>query len=78
MGLKLAARLRWFQSREGSVTLEMFGSIEDPDEPGLCGAEHVVSGSAAGDCKPAVAFWSLVSRRRADGGHVSYRAFGNV
>ena len=42
----------------GSVTLEMFGSIEDPDEPGLCGAEHVVSGSAAGDCKPTVAFWS--------------------
>jgi len=42
----------------GSVTLEMFGSIEDPEEPGLCGAEHVVSGSAAGDCKPAVAFWS--------------------
>jgi hypothetical protein len=42
----------------GSVTLEMFGSIEDPDEPALCHAEHVVSGSAAGDCKPAVAFWS--------------------
>jgi hypothetical protein len=47
-----------FRLSGGSVTLEMFGSIEDPDEPGLCTEEHVVSGSAAGDCKPAVAFWS--------------------
>ncbi len=42
----------------GSVTLEMFGVIEDPDEPNLCIALHVVSASAAGDCRPNVAFWS--------------------
>lgn len=42
----------------GSVTLEMFGAIIDPDEPNLCLAQHVVSGSATGDCRPNVAFWS--------------------
>lgn len=42
----------------GSVTLEMFGFIEDPDGANLCTADHVVSGSASGDCRPYVAFWS--------------------
>ena len=42
----------------GSSTLEIFGSIEDPDEGVLCANAHVVSGSASGDCKPTVAFWS--------------------
>jgi hypothetical protein len=42
----------------GSPTLEMFGIIEDPDEGQLCLGIYVVSGSASGDCKPAVAFWS--------------------
>jgi hypothetical protein len=42
----------------GSPTLEMFGTIEDPDEGQLCSATYVVSASASGDCKPAVAFWS--------------------
>jgi hypothetical protein len=42
----------------GSVTLEMFGWIEDPDEPNICTNDHVVGGSATGDCRPNVAFWS--------------------
>jgi hypothetical protein len=42
----------------GSVTLEMFGSIVDPDEPNICTNDHVVGGSATGDCRPTVAFWS--------------------
>ena len=41
-----------------SVTLEMFGTIEDPDEPGICTNDHVVGGSATGDCRPGIAFWS--------------------
>jgi hypothetical protein len=40
-----------------SVTLEMFGSFADPDEP-MCGNEHVVGGSATGDCRPNIAYWS--------------------
>jgi hypothetical protein len=42
----------------GSVTLEMFGSIVDPDEPNICANDHVVGGSATGDCRPNIAFWS--------------------
>jgi hypothetical protein len=42
----------------GSVTLEMFGSIDDPDEPSMCTNDHVVGGSATGDCRPNIAFWS--------------------
>jgi hypothetical protein len=42
----------------GTPTLEMFGSIEDPDEGTLCLGVYVVAGSASGDCKPTVAFWS--------------------
>jgi hypothetical protein len=41
-----------------SVTLEMFGSIEDPDEPSICTNDHVVGGSATGDCRPNIAFRS--------------------
>lgn len=41
-----------------SVTLEMFGSIVDPDEPNICTNDHVVGGSATGDCRPNIAFWS--------------------
>ncbi len=42
----------------GGSTLEMFGRIEDPDEGALCQPAYVVSGSASGDCKSSVAFWS--------------------
>jgi len=42
----------------GSVTLEMFGTIEDADEPSICTNDHVVGGSATGDCRPNIAFWS--------------------
>jgi hypothetical protein len=41
----------------GSVTLEMFGSFVDPDEA-FCGSEHVAGGSATGDCRPDIAYWS--------------------
>jgi hypothetical protein len=41
-----------------SVTLEMFGSIVDPDEPDICTNDHVVGGTATGDCRPNIAFWS--------------------
>jgi len=41
-----------------SVTLEMFGSIVDPDEPEICTNDHIVGGSATGDCRPNIAFWS--------------------
>src|SRR5262249_58784846 len=41
-----------------SVTLEMYGSIVDPDEPNICTNDHVVGGSATGDCRPNIAFWS--------------------
>jgi hypothetical protein len=41
-----------------SVTLEMFGIIQDDDEPNLCTNQHIVSASATGDCKPNAAFWS--------------------
>src|SRR5262249_42350050 len=41
-----------------SVTLEMFGSIVDPDEPNICTNDHVVGGFATGDCRPNIAFWS--------------------
>ena len=41
-----------------SVTLEMFGSIVDPDEPDMCTNDHVVGGSATGDCRPNIAMWS--------------------
>ena len=42
----------------GSPTLEMFGSFVDPDEPDMCTNDHVVGGSATGDCRPGIAFWS--------------------
>jgi hypothetical protein len=42
----------------GSLTLEMFGHIEDPDEGELCLASHVVSASATGDCQQQAALWS--------------------
>ena len=41
-----------------TVTLEMFGSFEDPDEPYMCTSDHVVGGSATGDCRPNVAIWA--------------------
>ena len=41
-----------------SVTLEMFGSIVDPDEPEMCTNDHIVGGSATGDCRPNIALWS--------------------
>jgi hypothetical protein len=41
-----------------SVTLEMFGGFLDPDEPFMCTYDHVVGGSAAGDCRPNIAIWA--------------------
>lgn len=41
-----------------TVTLEMFGSFEDPDEPHMCTNDHVVGGSATGDCRPNIAVWA--------------------
>ena len=40
------------------VALEMFGSFVDPDEPFMCTSDHVVGGSATGDCQPNIAIWA--------------------
>jgi hypothetical protein len=56
-----AVRLgRPFTLPGSSVTLEMFGSIEDPDEPSICTNDHVGGGSATGTAVP-----TLRSGRRA-------------
>jgi len=45
-----------FKLQGGTVTLEMFGLITDPNEPSTCTNDHVVGASATGDCQENVAF----------------------